>query len=69
MDHENKEKLRLSRIKLTACINHFIQISFPGSSFCYMELVQPCKHIIIKFSHSYSNQFNLLQHIKRLLIV
>lgn len=67
MDHENKEKLRMSRIKLTACVNHFIQISFPGSNFCYMDLVQPCNYQI-SFESIISNEFNQFQPIKRLSI-
>jgi hypothetical protein len=39
MDNENS--LKTQRKRLVYTINHFLQIAFANSQFCYIDLVQP----------------------------
>lgn len=54
MDNESGPRLRASRVKLVATVNHFYKIAFPGAKqdFCYMDLIQPSKFIIRSIIHT-----------------
>lgn len=47
MDNEAGNRLRLTRIKLVATVNHFFKIANPAAKqdFCYMDLVYPSEFI------------------------
>lgn len=43
MDNESGSRLRVSRVRLVATVNHFYKIAFPGAKqdFVYFDLIQP----------------------------
>lgn len=45
MDNESGARLRLSRVRLVATVNHFYRISCPGTKqdFVFTDLTTPCK--------------------------
>lgn len=45
MDAESGSRLRTSRVKLVAAVNHFYKIAYPGAKqdFCFMDLIKPSK--------------------------
>lgn len=57
MDNETGSRLRASRCRLVAAVNHFLKIAFPQSAnFSYMDLISPSKS---KYSNL-SSQFNTI---------
>lgn len=51
MDNESGNRLRESRIRFVAIVNHFYKISNPGAKqcFCFMDLIQPSKFDCIQW--------------------
>lgn len=45
MDNESGARLRLSRVRLVATVNHFYRIACPGTKqdFVFTDLTTPCK--------------------------
>lgn len=49
MDSETGQRLRASRVKLVATVNHFYKIAFPGAKqdFFFLDLIQPSKFVLL----------------------
>lgn len=66
MDNESGNRLKASRVRLVATVNHFYKIAFPSAKqdFVYFDLIQPCKLNFWENFKLFSKGFKYFQHSK-----
>lgn len=66
MDNESGARLRLSRVRLVATVNHFYRIACPGNKqdFVFIDLTTPCKFFsIISGTSPHNFHFSLQENV------